>query len=109
MRFRTAHADNFKCFLCGAVARSLQNNWRRRARGANLIRNASGCSKQWLGGTRLPRDDKGAEIGAKVHTVTGGHLISGKNPASSGPAAKVLSEKLNEMRMSHQGTFEPTG
>jgi len=98
MRFRTAHADNFKCFLCGAVARSLQNNWRRRARGANLIRNGFGCSQQWLRGIRLPRDDKRAAMGAKVHTVTGGQLISGQNPASSGPAAKVLSEKLNEMR-----------
>jgi len=35
-----------------------------------------------------------------VHTVTDGHLISGQNPASSGPAAKVLIEKLNEMRKS---------
>ena len=33
-----------------------------------------------------------------VHTVTDGHLITGQNPASSGPAAKVLIEKLNEMR-----------
>ena len=98
MRFRTAHADNFKCFLCEAVARSLQNNWRRRARGANLIRNGFGCSQQWHRGIRLPRDDKRAAMGAKVHTVTGGQLISGQNPASSGPAAKVLSEKLNEMR-----------
>ena len=32
-----------------------------------------------------------------VHTVTDGHLITGQNPASSGPAAKVLIEKLNEM------------
>ena len=35
-----------------------------------------------------------------VHTVTDGHLITGQNPASSGPAAKVLIEKLNEMRKS---------
>ena len=33
-----------------------------------------------------------------VHTVTDGLLITGQNPASSGPAAKVLIEKLNEMR-----------
>jgi len=33
-----------------------------------------------------------------VHTVTDGYLITGQNPASSGPAAKVLIEKLNEMR-----------
>ena len=32
-----------------------------------------------------------------VHTVTDGQLITGQNPASSGPAAKVLIEKLNEM------------
>jgi len=32
-----------------------------------------------------------------VHTVSDGHLITGQNPASSGPAAKVLIEKLNEM------------
>ena len=32
-----------------------------------------------------------------VHTVTDGHLITGQNPASSAPAAKVLIEKLNEM------------
>jgi len=32
-----------------------------------------------------------------VHTVTDGRLITGQNPASSGPAAKVLIEKLNEM------------
>ena len=33
-----------------------------------------------------------------VHTVTDDLLITGQNPASSGPAAKVLIEKLNEMR-----------
>jgi putative intracellular protease/amidase len=33
-----------------------------------------------------------------VLTVTDGQLITGQNPASSGPAAKVLIEKLNEMR-----------
>jgi len=33
-----------------------------------------------------------------VHTVTDGQLITGQNPASSGPTAKVLLEKLNEMR-----------
>jgi len=33
-----------------------------------------------------------------VHTVTDGQLITGQNPASSGPTAKVLIEKLNEMR-----------
>src|SRR5262252_10956520 len=35
-----------------------------------------------------------------VHTVTDGQLISGQNPASSGPVAKVLIDKLNEMRKS---------
>jgi len=35
-----------------------------------------------------------------VHTVTDGQLVSGQNPASSGPAAKVLIEKLNVMRKS---------
>ena len=33
-----------------------------------------------------------------VHTVTDGQLITGQNPASSGPAAKVLIERLDEMR-----------
>jgi putative intracellular protease/amidase len=33
-----------------------------------------------------------------VLTVTDGQLITGQNPASSGPTAKVLIEKLNEMR-----------
>jgi putative intracellular protease/amidase len=33
-----------------------------------------------------------------VHTVTDGQLVTGQNPASSGPTAKVLIEKLNEMR-----------
>jgi putative intracellular protease/amidase len=33
-----------------------------------------------------------------VYTVTDGQLITGQNPASSGPAAKVLLEKLNEVR-----------
>jgi len=33
-----------------------------------------------------------------VHTVTDGQLITGQNPTSSGPAAKVLVEKLNAMR-----------
>jgi putative intracellular protease/amidase len=33
-----------------------------------------------------------------VHTVIDGQLITGQNPASSGPAAKVLIETLNEMR-----------
>jgi putative intracellular protease/amidase len=32
-----------------------------------------------------------------VHTVTDGRLITGQNPASSGPGAKVLIEKLNEL------------
>src|SRR5262249_15591939 len=36
-----------------------------------------------------------------VHTVTDVQMISGQNPASSGPAAKVLIEKLNEMRKAH--------
>ena len=31
-----------------------------------------------------------------VHTVTDGQLITGQNPASSGPAAKVLLEVLNK-------------
>jgi putative intracellular protease/amidase len=31
-----------------------------------------------------------------VHVVTDGLLITGQNPASSGPAAKVLLERLNE-------------
>ena len=35
-----------------------------------------------------------------VHTVTDGQLITGQNPASSGPTAKFLIEKLNEMRKS---------
>jgi putative intracellular protease/amidase len=30
-----------------------------------------------------------------VHTVTDGLLITGQNPASSGPTAKVLIETLN--------------
>ncbi len=33
-----------------------------------------------------------------VHTVSDGLLITGQNPASSGPTAKVLIQKLNEMR-----------
>jgi putative intracellular protease/amidase len=33
-----------------------------------------------------------------VHTVSDGLLITGQNPASSGPAAKVLTQKLNGMR-----------
>src|SRR5258706_11439547 len=33
-----------------------------------------------------------------VHTVTDGQLITGQNPASSGPTAKVLIDKLNQMR-----------
>jgi len=31
-----------------------------------------------------------------VHTVTGGLLITGQNPASSGPTAKVLIKTLNK-------------
>jgi putative intracellular protease/amidase len=30
-----------------------------------------------------------------AHTVADGQLITGQNPASSGPAAKILLEKLN--------------
>ena len=30
-----------------------------------------------------------------VHTIADGQLITGQNPASSGPAARVLIEKLN--------------
>jgi hypothetical protein len=30
--------------------------------------------------------------------VTDGQVITGQNPASSGPAAKILIEKLNERR-----------
>jgi putative intracellular protease/amidase len=33
-----------------------------------------------------------------VYTVTDGQLVTGQNPASSGPAARVLVEKLNETR-----------
>ena len=33
-----------------------------------------------------------------VHTVSDGLLITGQNPASSGPAAKVPTQKLNDMR-----------
>jgi putative intracellular protease/amidase len=33
-----------------------------------------------------------------VHTVADGQLITGQNPASSGPAAKVLIEALNKAR-----------
>jgi len=33
-----------------------------------------------------------------VHTVSHGLLITGQNPASSGPAAKVLMQKLNGMK-----------
>jgi putative intracellular protease/amidase len=33
-----------------------------------------------------------------VHTVSDGLLITGQNPASSGPAAKVLTQKLNDMK-----------
>jgi putative intracellular protease/amidase len=32
-----------------------------------------------------------------VHTIVDGLLITGQNPASSGPAAKVLTQKLNEI------------
>jgi putative intracellular protease/amidase len=32
-----------------------------------------------------------------VHTIIDGLLITGQNPASSGPAAKVLTQKLNDM------------
>jgi putative intracellular protease/amidase len=31
-----------------------------------------------------------------VHTVADGHLITGQNPASSGPAARFLLEMLNK-------------
>ena len=31
-----------------------------------------------------------------VHTVTDGQLITGQNPASSGPAAKLLMDTLNK-------------
>ena len=31
-----------------------------------------------------------------VHTITDGQLITGQNPASSGPAARVLVETLNQ-------------
>jgi putative intracellular protease/amidase len=34
----------------------------------------------------------------RVHTVSDGSLITGQNPASSGPAAKVLTKKLNEVK-----------
>jgi putative intracellular protease/amidase len=35
-----------------------------------------------------------------VHVVSNGLLTTGQNPASSGPAAKVLIEKLNNMKVS---------
>jgi putative intracellular protease/amidase len=31
-----------------------------------------------------------------VHTIADGHLITGQNPASSGPTARVLIETLNQ-------------
>jgi putative intracellular protease/amidase len=31
-----------------------------------------------------------------VHTVADGQLITGRNPASSGPAAKLLIDTLNK-------------
>ena len=31
-----------------------------------------------------------------VHTIADGQLITGQNPASSGPAARVLVETLNQ-------------
>jgi putative intracellular protease/amidase len=31
-----------------------------------------------------------------VHTITDGQLITGQNPASSGPTARVLIETLNQ-------------
>ena len=31
-----------------------------------------------------------------VHTITAGKLITGQNPASSGPTARVLIETLNQ-------------
>jgi putative intracellular protease/amidase len=31
----------------------------------------------------------------RVHTVADGQLITGQNPASSGPAAKLLIDTLN--------------
>ena len=35
-----------------------------------------------------------------VHTVKDGQLITGQNPASSGPAAKLLIEAVNKKRNS---------
>jgi hypothetical protein len=34
---------------------------------------------------------------AGVHTIVDGLLITGQNPASSGPAAKALTQKLNDI------------
>jgi putative intracellular protease/amidase len=33
-----------------------------------------------------------------VHTVVDGQLITGQNPASSGPTARVLIDRLNKTR-----------
>jgi putative intracellular protease/amidase len=38
-----------------------------------------------------------------VHVVTDGLLITGQNPASSGPAAKVLLDVLQKMSKSQPG------
>ena len=51
-------------------------------------------------------EDEMLELGAvfskksnwAVHVVSDGLLITGQNPASSGPAAKVLIEKLSKMK-----------
>ena len=42
------------------------------------------------------RVPKPGEVNWGVHTVADGQLITGQNPASSGPTAKVLIETLNK-------------
>jgi len=42
-----------------------------------------------------------------VHTVTAGQLITGQNPASSGPAAKVLIDALNKKAKKTRKTKQP--
>jgi putative intracellular protease/amidase len=42
-----------------------------------------------------------------VHTVKDGQLITGQNPASSGPAAKLVIETVNT-KAKWPGPFSPT-
>src|SRR5262249_41733640 len=45
-----------------------------------------------------------------VHTVSDGQLITGQNPASSGPTAKVLLETLDEAKWGNRASPElPVG